>query len=84
MINSTINCINGNTTLQEIISVNQVNASNVSHVLNSTAYSLEKLCEWGCDNITATCSPAPIVQSIAAIGIFLAFCFILIAIWKWG
>lgn len=81
--NSTLSCVNGNTTLREIISVSQVNASNVSQALNTTAYSIDTLCTYNCDPVNKSCNPPQYQASLIALGIISFIILALYKIYKW-
>lgn len=79
--NSSIICLN-NATLKETLSVDYVNSSNLSQVLNSSSYVLNTNCQYGCDNVTKTCSPDPFTQNIYMFVIFIGMSGLLILIYK--
>jgi hypothetical protein len=70
--NSTISCVD-NLTLQEVISVDVVNSSNILQILNSSAYVLTTPCDYGCDNITSACILPPYQQDLVLFGFIMAF-----------
>lgn len=81
--NSTLSCVNGNTTLREIISVSQVNASNVSQALNTTAYSIDTLCTYNCDPINKSCNPPQYQSSLIVLCIVIIILVALYKVYKW-
>lgn len=75
--NSTIYC-NTNNTLIEILSVDKLNATNLTQVLNTTVLSLPTYCTNGCDNTTFSCKSAPMYEGFKAFAIIVGFIIIIV------
>lgn len=79
--NSSIICVD-NSTLLETLTIDQLNASDTTQILNSTIYAHGTKCQWGCDNTTKQCSPSVFDQNLTWFGFGLGFIILLLIIFK--
>lgn len=79
--NSSIVC-SDNSTLTEVLTVTLLNNTNASQSLNASSYQLQTTCQYGCDNVTKSCSPDPFSQNILMFVMFIGMCGLLIIIYK--
>lgn len=79
--NSSIVCTD-NSTMTETLTIVVVNASNATQTLNASSYQLQTACQYGCDNVTKSCSPDPFNQNIIMFVIFIGLSGLLIVIYK--